>query len=271
MRTPTHRSAVITIVALAALLGSATLGGWLVLRPILARRRAADALAAAIAARDARDYQGAIAHLDRAIALDPGDAEAHAERGTALIKTGEFTRGMTSFMRAAELEPARAGELLPREGRCVFGDQNDYLDRLDAQLAELDDGSSAIPLAGAYYRAWLLSLGYDVGALDRHLATGIAAADDSIARGAPSPAAARFARGRIRVEVARRHHDPDARRAELELAVADLTAAWLAAPESEPLRRIRDEAVAALEAAAKPNTAERTDSPITTAGLPTDR
>ncbi len=265
-----HRRLRVTIGVSVAITATLAGGGWLALRPVVARWRADEAIGEARAAWEARDARAAIQHLDRAIELDPRNAEAHELRGRDFIKLGSNGVGLVSIMRAAELEPARIDERFPGLRGCHGGDANESVRRFDARLAEIDDGGSAVPLTGAFYRVWMLRW-RSVRLDDRNLAAGIAAADASIDRGSANPTAARFARGRIRVEVAARLGDPRERRAELERAVADLTAAWLAAPESEPLRRIRVEALAALEAAAQPPTAERTDSPITTAGLPTDR
>jgi tetratricopeptide (TPR) repeat protein len=51
------------------------------------------------------DMPGAIAEFDRAIALNPNDADAHLWRASALIDLGRFDEGLRENRRSLELDP----------------------------------------------------------------------------------------------------------------------------------------------------------------------
>ena len=54
---------------------------------------------------DACDYDSAIANYDRAIALDPDDADAYHNRGIAKDAQGDYAAAIADFDRAIALEP----------------------------------------------------------------------------------------------------------------------------------------------------------------------
>ena len=144
---------------------------------------AADAAAAAAtarqgAARSARhDYDGALADLSAAIALDPQQASYYYERAVAYRYSGRVALSIADFDRAVELNPddarvrlARAETLLGvhREADAVRD-----LDRVDALLAAVADERRDLarlyllaaqgPSAVRQYGLWIDAHPHDVG------------------------------------------------------------------------------------------------------------
>ena len=68
-----------------------------------ARIRAALLIEAANALLDAGDHDAAIAHYDRAIALNPNHAEAYGTRGLAKQSNGDYNGAIADLYRAAVL------------------------------------------------------------------------------------------------------------------------------------------------------------------------
>jgi len=60
---------------------------------------------AAVAAQERGDLEGAIAAYRRAIAIDPRFAEAHANLGAVLARTGRYEEAVRSYERALALNP----------------------------------------------------------------------------------------------------------------------------------------------------------------------
>ena len=56
----------------------------------------------------ARDYSGAAAQLEKAVALDPAFAEAHSNLGSQYVRLGQPSRAIAEFERAIALDPASA-------------------------------------------------------------------------------------------------------------------------------------------------------------------
>ena len=50
-------------------------------------------------------YEEAVGDFDRAIALDPGDAESCYERGMARIELGQYRQAVEDLEQAARLDP----------------------------------------------------------------------------------------------------------------------------------------------------------------------
>ena len=73
-----------------------------------AKLAAIDAFNEGNALTRSRAFAEAIASYSRAIELNPGFAEAYANRGVAYVKTGEFDKAITDYNEAIRLEPTRA-------------------------------------------------------------------------------------------------------------------------------------------------------------------
>jgi Flp pilus assembly protein TadD len=67
-----------------------------------------DILAAAQLKYKDRDYHGAITEFDRAIELNPSNAEAYSSRGVAHYRLGDLTQAMVDYTSAIEIDPALA-------------------------------------------------------------------------------------------------------------------------------------------------------------------
>ena len=50
-------------------------------------------------------YEEAVGDFDRAIALDPGDAESYYERGMARMELGQYPQAIEDLGQAARLDP----------------------------------------------------------------------------------------------------------------------------------------------------------------------
>jgi tetratricopeptide (TPR) repeat protein len=100
------------------------------------------------------DPQTAIGLLDRAVALDPGDADALAAQGQALEALGKATAADAVYARALERDPD-SREVLLRAGKLALRSGNDararaYLDRL---LSLGDDPETALQIALTWFSA----------------------------------------------------------------------------------------------------------------------
>ena len=57
---------------------------------------------------DKGKYDDAIAHYDKAIALDPNDAAAYTNRGSAYYRKGAFDRAIADHSKAIAIDPNHA-------------------------------------------------------------------------------------------------------------------------------------------------------------------
>jgi tetratricopeptide (TPR) repeat protein len=80
-----------------------------------------------------RDFAGARAEFERAIALDPGSARAHHWYATALLHLGEFDRALREIEAAQRLDP-RSRAILADKGLILF-----YSGRRAEAIASLTD------------------------------------------------------------------------------------------------------------------------------------
>jgi Flp pilus assembly protein TadD len=100
------------------------------------------------------DPQTAIGLLDRAVALDPGDADTLAAQGQALEALGKAAAADAVYARALERDPD-SREVLLRAGKLALRSGNDararaYLDRL---LSLGDDPETALQIALTWFSA----------------------------------------------------------------------------------------------------------------------
>ena len=106
----------------------------------------------ASAASGRRDYAGALALLDRAIAADGKRADAYVLRGRAKLSLNQAKAAMSDFDEALKLEPDNFEALLSRGARLAR--QGDLAKaRMDLELAAKQttpDGRARLRVAGAY-------------------------------------------------------------------------------------------------------------------------
>ena len=106
----------------------------------------------ATARMGSKDYQGAIALLDQAVASDARRAEAFVLRGRARLASGQTHEAMADFDQALKLEPENFEALLSRGGR--FARDGDLAKaRQDLELAarlKTPDGRARLRVAWAY-------------------------------------------------------------------------------------------------------------------------
>lgn len=94
------------------------------------------ALGQAQKALDAEDYAGALPHLEKAVADDPKDADAHNLTGFALRKLERYDEAAKAYETALSIEPEHLnaleyqGELFLKLGQ---------IDKARANLEKLDD------------------------------------------------------------------------------------------------------------------------------------
>ncbi len=84
-------------------------------------------------------HADAVVSFDRAIALNPGHAEAYNNRGIALCNLGRFEDGIASFDRALAIKPD-AADVLSNRGMALF-----YLKRPEDALASFDAALAVQP------------------------------------------------------------------------------------------------------------------------------
>jgi len=111
---------------------------------------------------NAQDFTGALADLDKAVQLQPEQAELYVIRGAVKGGHGDFDQAITDFSKAISLKPAEA-EAYGARGMAEH-DKGD----LTASLADLNKALEIKPeAAGFEYRAGLRqSLGDAAGAFD---------------------------------------------------------------------------------------------------------
>ncbi len=95
------------------------------------------ATAADVLATLGREADG-LAHWDRAVALAPADAQLHLGNGAALHRAGQYEQALAAFTRVTELAPSDATAWSNRAEACR------RLDRLEAAVAH---GRRAVALA----------------------------------------------------------------------------------------------------------------------------
>ncbi|MBX3471245.1 MAG: tetratricopeptide repeat protein [Planctomycetes bacterium] len=101
--------------------------------------------------RERQDYSGAIALLDRALAVDPRSGDAYYERGTCYLKVGNFVPGILDFSRAVELDPRRADPVHRRLGLVARVTNVDrVLAEMDRLVADHPDTSYVLFLRGMF-------------------------------------------------------------------------------------------------------------------------
>jgi tetratricopeptide (TPR) repeat protein len=111
-----------------------------------------------LALRDPRRMAGSVESFQRAITLDPYNAEAFHQYGQTLMALGRYTESLAAYRRVLDLEPDRAMTLVPvaaiqqRQGRVIEG------------LRLLDSAMSAAPRV-PYARATRSMLRSQVGNL----------------------------------------------------------------------------------------------------------
>jgi len=86
-----------------------------------------------------KNFSGAIANYDRAIAMKPNHAEAHHARGFALKKLGRFEEALASYDRAVAIKPGFA------EAHVNRGVTLQEMKQLDAALASYEQAIAVKP------------------------------------------------------------------------------------------------------------------------------
>jgi tetratricopeptide (TPR) repeat protein len=113
-----------------------------------------------------RDFSGAIANLDRAIAIVPGDAVPYYCRGTVYLRAGNLTIALTNFEQALKIQPDDlqfkksrlfASALVKQSRSDMQGSQSDW-----EELIKLDPQDSR-----AYYQrgSWYRNIGNETAAI----------------------------------------------------------------------------------------------------------
>lgn len=99
-----------------------------------------------LALRDPRRMEGSVESFQRAISLDPYNAEAFHQYGQTLMALGRYTESLAAYRRVLDLEPDRAMTLVPMAAI------HQRLGRVTEGLRLLDSAMSAAPRV-AYARA----------------------------------------------------------------------------------------------------------------------
>ena len=94
------------------------------------------AYAQAVKRVDAGDYAGAIPLLQKAIAADPTNANAHNYLGFSHRKLGDMEMALTQYVKALELNPKHRGA-------------NEYLGELYLDLGQLDKAKERLKVLDA--------------------------------------------------------------------------------------------------------------------------
>ena len=153
--------------------------------------KAMDALeASALAHREKGAYDSALAHYDRAIALEPKNASAINSRGITFQLMGQYARAVENYDAALELQPEMAIAMKNR-GRAHF-----YLGNFTESARDLSAGL-ARDTANAFVVVWLHMVKQHLGGGDTtELARNVARTDPTRW---PAPVAALYL-GRITFE-----------------------------------------------------------------------
>ncbi len=130
-------------------------GFFLALRwPFSSAKKAAEVNMDAVKAQmDAGEYAAARDALQQAVAANPTNAEAHFLLGLAYFNLEDYPKARESFMKALELEPARAAAVHHNLGALAYqtGDMETAVKEFKAALeADPDDPDSHYQLGATY-------------------------------------------------------------------------------------------------------------------------
>lgn len=112
--------------------------------------------------RDPVDFSGAPEAFGRAIALNPGSAEAHYQYGQALMALGCFAQATKEYRRALRIEPHRAMTLVPLSSLAL------KQGRVDEAVALADSAVRADP-GVSYAHVYRGVIALETGAVERAL------------------------------------------------------------------------------------------------------
>ncbi|MEZ6189172.1 MAG: tetratricopeptide repeat protein [Planctomycetota bacterium] len=104
--------------------------------------------------RNQLNYNDAIEHFDRAIALDPDNGDAHFNRGTCYLKIGNFVPGILDLSRALELNPRIADEVYNKVYQITYVvDLHRVITELNKIVSDHPNEAHVIFLRGFFYVA----------------------------------------------------------------------------------------------------------------------
>lgn len=95
----------------------------------------------AAAALRKHDSKAAIPHLDRAISLSPGFAEAHEHRGLIAMADGQLEIALQHLLRASEIDPEDVQFLSNAALACLAMSRDTDAERLARRILKLEPGS----------------------------------------------------------------------------------------------------------------------------------
>lgn len=113
--------------------------------------------------RDPVNLTGSLEAFERAIALDPSNAEAHHQYGQALMVLGCFEKAAAAYRRTLAIEPRRAMTLVPLSALALKQGQLE-------EAMELADSAVAVDSAVAYAHAFLSTVALESGDAELSLA-----------------------------------------------------------------------------------------------------
>jgi tetratricopeptide (TPR) repeat protein len=165
--------------AVAFLFGLVTVGGlgWVFVEPFSGRVAAVWFVRKAVEKRNALDFSGALAELDRAVELMPQSPEICFERAEVRYDAGDLEGSLAEYNRLVELNPHFAAAYMGRS--TIYQRQGRHREAIDelARFVELRPAWDPLPLNQRAYTRALAA-----GQVDRaELEAGLADAERAIA------------------------------------------------------------------------------------------